>query len=294
MQVRPIQQFRYYNNPQSPSNISPKQNKKDVPVAFGVKKDTIIKTAKDVALGMASVVVLPWLFCGPALLTTWYDDYKDDKMWARKAEISKRVGEAAGDEPFSLVYLSNLIHSAIDNEPMFNKEKYWDEQVPILKEKAVTQYAEAKAAIRKRVREQQKAEYEHKMYVKEVIDTEEELQDFFEESKRAEQEFKRQNPNKKSFATYILDYADCSGVPSGIITQVKRIPIEKNAKKVQVGSQTVARNVPSGVQTRFGVDLLRTEYKTVPVYKTVYPDDIVSFAYNNEELNRIEIHCYKK
>jgi hypothetical protein len=63
---------------------------------------------------------------------------------------------------------------------------------------------------------------------------------------------------------------------------------------VQVGSKKFAKNVKSGIQIRFGVDLLRTETKNVPIYKTVYPDDLVSFAHNNDELNRIEIHCYRK
>ena len=78
------------------------------------------------------------------------------------------------------------------------------------------------------------------------------------------------------------------------MTQINKIPLEKNSKKVQVGSKTITKNVKSGIQTLFGVDLLRTEAKTVPIYKTVYPDDLVSFAHNNDEFNRIEIHCYRK
>ena len=229
-----------------------------------------------------------------AVLLNNNQDGKLDRMFEKKREIAAKVGEIAGKKPMSITYLSGLIFSAIEKEPIFFKEKYWNEQIPLLAQKAIKQFADVDAGIRNRVRQAQKAEYEHKMYIKNLINNDEELQNYFKNSKVAENKLKKQYPNKNRFKTYTLSYTECSGFSSGIISQIKQLPLEKNAKKVEIGTKTITRNVPSGVQTRFGVDLLKTESKNIPVYKTVYPNNIISFAHNNEELNQIEIHCYKK
>ena len=266
-------------------------------ISFGsspCKQNAVLKTVKDIGVGLGTMITIPLLFFAPAYITTCYDELKLEQKYSKEREIEQKVFEITKNEDFSLTYLSGLISEAIENEPMFFKEKYWEEQIPVLAEKAVNRQAAVHARIIEKVRKEQQAKYEHKIYVKNLISTDEEIQTFLQNSKKAELEWKRQNPEKKIFKTYFLDYSDCSGFVSGIITQIKKIPLEKNAKKVRVGTEEITRNVPSGVQTRFGVDLLRTETKSIPIYKTVFPNDIVSFASNDTENNCIEIRCYKK
>lgn len=279
-----------------PLQTSRPMGKNSLSPLFGssYKNSSILQVTKNIAGGIASVIAIPLFFVAPAYLTTRYDEAKLEEKMTRKQEISQRVSELAKSKDFSLTYLSGLIYNAIEKEPMFFKEKYWDEQVPILAEKAVKRQTEVIAGIKEKVRKAQQAKYEHKIYVKNLIISDEEIQNFLNNSKKAEAEFKRQNPNKKIFKTYSLNYSDCSGYVSGIITQINKIPLENNAKKVKVGTKEITRNVPSGVQTRFGVNLLRTEIKSVPIYETVYPNDIISFAFNDVENNCIEIRCYKK
>lgn len=258
------------------------------------KQSDVLKLVKDVSLGAAAILAIPLLFFAPAYLTTRYDEIRLEKKYAKEREIEERVSELAKPEVYSVTYLSGLIDAAIENEPMFFKEKYWEEQVSLLAQKAVKHFTDVEAGIRENVRQAQKADYEHRMYIKDLINTDDEMQQYLQNSKKAELAFNRQNPNKKVFETYYLNYSDCSGFVSGIINQIGKIPLENNAKMVKIGTKQVTRNVPSGVQTRFGVDLLRTETKSEPIYKKVYPKDIISFASNNEELQRIEIRCYKK
>lgn len=263
-------------------------------IAFG-KSNKISRAAGDAigCLGVFLAIFQIPIIAGLMCLKTHYDFEQERKDDIRVDEILRQISDAAYPNFVSSLDLLPEVRKLIKEEPFFFKDNYWAEKIPELTQKGIKQWQETEAGVKKQVQEEIQAAKRHIEHVKTIIKSGE-FQDYLSKSKRREEEFKSQNPNKKPFKIYNLSYSECNYSTGGIIAQINEYAIKDNARKVQVGSETTVVLVNSGIYTRLGQNLKKKEYKTTPIYKMVYPDDIISFAHHDEENMRIVIHSYKK
>ena len=264
---------------------------KQQPINF--KKSSKIADAAGCLFAFVAVFNIP-IIAGLMCLNTHLKYEQERKNDIKTDKILKQISDAAYPNFVSSLYLYPEVQKLIKEEPFFFKDEYWAEKIPELTQKGIKQWQDTEAAVKKQVQEEMQAKKRHIEHVKTVIKSKG-FQDYLTQSRKRELDFIRNHPNKKPFKIYVLDYLGCEGSKDGIINQINTLPIKLNAKKVDTGRRNyTTKLVKTGIKDRFGNEFNSIESESRPIYKTVYPNDIISFAHHNEKDMCIEIHSYKK